>query len=74
MAHYGARLGTDPPLANHNPAIFSALQLLKNLISPSARQKSFLIPMCYTLNTNTYNDFRTTYKHVLIPSYINQVT
>ena len=29
--------------------------------------------MCYTFNTNTYNDFRTTYKHVLIPSYIIQV-
>ena len=29
--------------------------------------------MLHMFNNNTYNDFRTTWKHILIPSYIIQV-
>ena len=47
---------------------------MKNLISPPRQTKS---PdnsyVLHTFNNNTYTDFRTAYKHVLIPSYIIQV-
>ena len=29
--------------------------------------------MLHIFNNNTYNDFRTAYKHVLIPSYVARV-
>ena len=64
-----------PVLANQTPAISSVPQALKNLISPP-RQTG--IPdnsnVLYMFNNNTYTDFRTAYKHVLIPNYFSQVT
>ena len=47
---------------------------LKNLIS---RPRQTKIPdkcnVLHMFNNNNYTDFRTTYKHVLIPSYVIQV-
>ena len=61
-------------LADHNPAIFSVLQALKNLTSPPRQTKS---PdnsnTLQMFNNNTYSDFRAVYKHILIPSYVIQV-
>ena len=49
-------------------------QVLKNLISPGKQTKdpnnSILLLI---FNNNTYIDFRTAYRHVLIPSYFIQV-
>ena len=58
-------------LANHNQEIFSVPQALKNLKSLPRQTKS---PnnsnVLHMFNNNTYTDFRTAYRHVLIPSYI----
>ena len=58
-------------LANHNQEIFSVPQALKNLKSLLRQTKS---PnnsnVLHMFNNNTYTDFRTAYRHVLIPSYI----
>ena len=47
---------------------------MKNLTSPPRQTKS---PdnsnILHMFNNNTYTDFRTEYKHILIPSYITQV-
>ena len=44
---------------------------MKNLISPPRETKSLdNSNMLHMFNNNTYTDFRTAYKHVLIPSYI----
>ena len=57
-------------LANHNQEIFSVPQALKNLKSLPRQTKS---PnnsnVLHMFNNNTYTDFRTAYRHVLIPSY-----
>ena len=64
-------LGSGPPLANHNPAIFSVShQTLKNLASPPGRQKTLNSNLLHMFNNNTYVSFKTSYKHVLIPSYV----
>ena len=44
-------------------------------ISPPGNQKTLIISMCCTFlfNNNIYTDFRTAYRHVLIPSYIFQM-
>ena len=49
-------LGTDPPVANHNPATFSVPQILKSAISPlPGRQKGLIIPTYYvSLIKNLY--------------------
>ena len=71
---HSVSLGTDPPLANHNPVIFSVPQALKNLKSSLKLIKSpdnsniFLI-----FNNNAYTDLRTAYKHIFILSYVIQV-
>ena len=58
-------------LANHNQEIFSVPQALKNLKSLLRQTKS---PnnsnVLHMFNNNTYTDFRTAYRHVLIPNYI----
>ena len=62
---HSVSLGSDP--TNQNPAILSVLQALKNLktlISPHVLQM---------FNNNTYTDFRTAYKHLLIPRYVIEV-
>ena len=61
-------------LANLNPAIFYVPRGTENLISCSRQMKSpdnsHLLLM---FNNNTHVDFRTAWKHVLIPSYFIQV-
>ena len=44
-------------------------------ISPPGKQKALIISTCCTFlfNNNTYTDFRTAYRHVLIPSYTIQM-
>ena len=60
------------PLAKHKPAIFFVPQALKNVISLPPRQTKSPdnSNVLHMFNKNTYTDFRTAYKHVLIPSYI----
>ena len=49
-------------------------QELKNLVSPHKHTKQpdnyNVLPM---FNNKTYTDFKTAYKHVLIPNYVVQV-
>ena len=60
-------------LANHNTAIFSPSQAVKNVISPRRQTKSpensYMLLM---FNNNTYTGFRTAQKHILNPSYAIQ--
>ena len=70
------------PLVNHNPAIFSFPQALKNVKSPTKAEK-FESPdnsnMFHMFNNDTYTDFRNTsqfqtaYKHISVRSYAIQV-
>ena len=58
-------------LANHNQEIFSVPQALKNLKSlPRQTESPNNSNVLHMFNNNTYTDFRTAYRHVLIPSYI----
>ena len=58
-------------LANHNQEIFSVPQALKNLKSlPTQTKSPNNSNVLHMFNNNTYTDFRTAYRHVLIPSYI----
>ena len=78
---HSVSLGTDPPLANHNPAIFSVpptppppqgTEKLNK--SPPGRQKALIIPTCCTCLTITLILIsEQPIKHVLIPSYVIQV-
>ena len=53
---------------------FCPPQALKNLISPPRKTKDpDNSSVLYMFNNNTYPDFGTAYKHVLIPSYVIQV-
>ena len=71
---HNASLGTDPSLVNHNPATFSVPQSLKNLTSPLRQTKSQdNSNMSYMFQNNIYTNFKTTYKHALIPSYVIRV-
>ena len=59
------------PLANHNLAIFSVPQGTEELNKlPQADNNSNVLLM---FDNNSYIDFRTACKHVLIPSYFIQV-
>ena len=59
------------PPSKPQPSNFFVPQALKNLISPPRETKSLdNSNMLHMFNNNTYTDFRTAYKHVLIPSYI----
>ena len=66
-----ANLGTDPPSKSKPSNFFVWPQALKNLASPPRQTKS---PddsnMLHMFNNSTYTDFKTVYKHFLIPSYI----
>ena len=44
-------LGTDPPLSNHNPVIFSIPPGTEKHISPPGKQKILIISMCCTCLT-----------------------
>ena len=56
------------PLPNHNPAIFSVPSGTENL-NKFPRQKNYdNSNMLDMFNSDTYTDFITTYKHVLVPS------
>ena len=62
------------PLAKHSPVTFSVPQVLKDLISPPRQTNSSdNSNMLHRLNSNTYTDFGTAHKHVLILSYIIRV-
>ena len=62
------------PLANHNPTIFLSTQALKSFKSSPRLTKSLdNSNILHIFNNNTYTDFRTGYKYILIPSYIIQV-
>ena len=62
------------PPANHKPAFFfSPPKHWKNEQVPPGRQKGQIIPtsnMLLKFNNNIYTDFRTAYRHILIPSYV----
>ena len=74
IAH-SVSLGTDHPLANHNPAIFSVLPGTEKPIKSSKKTNSHdNSNLWHMFNNTTYTDFRTTYKHVLIPGcYLNDL-
>ena len=56
------------------PSIFFlCLQALRNLSSPAHSPQADDSNMLQMFNINTYADFRTVKKHVLIPSYVIQV-
>ena len=57
-------------LANHNPAKISTPQPSKTYQSPSRQTESPDNSMLHMFHNNTYTDFRTAYKQVIIPSYI----
>ena len=58
-------------LANHNQEIFPVPPGTEELKKPPRQTKS---PdnsnVLHMFHNNTYTDFRTAYRHVLIPSYI----
>ena len=59
-------LGTDPPLVNHNPAT-SVPQVLEIVTSPLRQTKIFDNSNNLNMfNNNTFTNFQTTYKHMLI--------
>ena len=60
------------PLSKSNPSIFFlSPQTLKDLISSPRQTKSSDNPnVSHMFNNNTNTDFKTAYKHILIPSYI----
>ena len=62
---HSVNLGTDPSLANHNPAISSVPQALENLLSPPRQTKS---PdnsnVLHVFNNNTYTNFRNALKAI----------
>ena len=63
-----------PPLANHNQAIFCLPQALKKWTSPPRLTKEPAnSKMFFMFNDNIYAEFRTAYKHILIPSYVIRV-
>ena len=65
---------TDPPLANHNPAIFPVLpHTEKRNKSPRQTKSSDNASILHMFNNDTYTDFIIAYKHILIPSYVIQV-
>ena len=74
LSRRSVSLGTDSTLPNHNLAIFPvSLQALKKLTRPLMQtQNPDNSNMSFMFNNNTYSDFRTAYKHVLIPSYVIQ--
>ena len=69
---HSVNLGTDPFLANHNPAISSVLAGTGKVIKSTEADKS---PdnsnVLHVFNNNTYTNFRNAHKHILIPSCIN---
>ena len=62
-----------PPYQTTTWQFFLSLQALKKLTSPLMQtQNPDNSNMSFMFNNNTYSDFRTAYKHVLIPSYVIQ--
>ena len=74
LIKHSVSLGTVPllpiPLANHNQAIFSDFPDTEKITSPSRQTETpDNLNMLHMFNNNTYTDFRTAYKGVIIPSY-----
>ena len=71
--YHSVSLGVDPPSPSKPQTSFFFLspQALKKLTSPPMQAKR---PdnsnMLLMFNNNIYVDFRTAYKHILIPSYV----
>ena len=66
-------LCTDP-FCKPLPSNYFCPEVLKNLIScPRQTKDPDDSNVLLMFNNNTYIDFRTAYKHVLIPSYYNEV-
>ena len=71
---HSVSLGTDSPYQTTIQQFFSVPQALKHLESPPRHTKSTdNSSVLHMFHNNTYTDFRTAYKHVLIPSYVIQV-
>ena len=67
-------LGTDPSYKTRIQQFFLSSQAMKNLASLPGQTKSLdNFNVLYMFNNNTFTDFRTAYKDVLIPSYVIQV-
>ena len=68
-------LGTDPPISNHNPANFSVPPGTEKLNNPPPKQTKSPdnSNMLHMFNRNTYTDFRATFKHVLVCSYVTRM-
>ena len=67
---------TDPPQQTTTQQYFLSPQARKNVISPPTPRQTKPPDnsnVLHTFNNNTYADFRTAYKHVLIHSYVIQV-
>ena len=58
------------PLANQNQVIFSVRSGIEKPRQTASPDK---LNMLHMFNNNNYTDFRTAYKHVLIPNYVIQV-
>ena len=64
---HSVNLGTDPSWENYSPASFSVPLEMKNLTSfPKQTKSPGNSNMLRIINNNTYTDFRTASKHVLI--------
>ena len=71
-------LGTDPPPLPSKPQpsnFFCSptpppIQTLKNVSPPRQTKSPDNFKVLHMFNNNTNTDFRTAYKHVLIPSYM----
>ena len=59
-------MSTDLSLANLNPAISSVPPDTENLKSPQADKKPCNSNSLNMFNNNTYTNFKTAYKHMLI--------
>ena len=59
-------MSTDLSLANLNPAISSVPPDTENLKSPQADKKPCNSNSLNMFNNNTYANFKTAYKHMLI--------
>ena len=71
---HSVSLGTDSPYQTTTQQFFLSSQEPKNLIgSPRQTKSSNNSNVLHMFNSNTYTDFRTACKHILIPSNIIQV-
>ena len=68
---HSVSLGIDHPLENHNPVTISVPQGTENL--PRKTKSPDNSNMLYVFHNDTYTDFRTANKRILIPSYVIRV-